>query len=112
MDSRIEGIRKLLADPVDITAPNNQARGWRTDCEQLLTKVDGCLLDLSYCAKHLRTLVRYCEACEGSGEIIQDDDTAEDCSHCKPIWVLIQRIDPPKPPPMPVIEERDDDIAF
>lgn len=66
---------------------------------------------LAHCVPHLRTLTRHCEACEGSGEIIEHDDTAEECPYCKPIWVLIQSIEPPKPVAQP-IEETEDDIQF
>ena len=68
---------------------------------------------LAQCVPYLRTLTRYCEACQGAGEIIYEDDSAESCPHCQPIWALIERISPPPHPPVPpLIEEMDDDIAF
>jgi hypothetical protein len=111
-NQRIEGIRKMLTDSVELTAPNNQARGWRTDCEYLLAKVDDLLADLKQCEPHLRSLARLCEACDGSGEIMTSQDTAEECEYCRPIWNLAERVNPPPPPPEPVYEEIQDDIPF
>lgn len=112
MDSRIDGIRKMLADPVEQTAPNNQARGWRTDCEYLLAKIDELQADLKACAPHILDYARNCEACEGSGEILGYEDEASPCEHCKPLRDLEERINPSPPPPAPVYAEVDDDIMF
>jgi hypothetical protein len=47
----------------------------------------------------LRARAASCEACEGAGERIvghaPDDYQSEPCKHCKPIWDLIERIEPP-----------------
>ncbi len=68
---------------------------------------------------HLRKLAHACEACEGAGEILTHaTDQAEACKHCKPIWDLIERIDPPKPskpvapPPVATDADYDDDLPF
>ena len=111
-NQRLEGIRKMLTDSVEQTAPSNHARGWRTDCEYLLSKTDDLSADLAACVPHLRILARLCEACEGFGEILESDDTAEECPYCRPLWQLIERIDPRKPAPVQQIMEMDDDIAF
>lgn len=48
----------------------------------------------------LRARAASCEACEGAGEHIvghaPDDYQSEPCRHCKPIWDLIERIEPPR----------------
>lgn len=68
---------------------------------------------LAACLPRLEDLRQHCEACQGAGEIIHEDDSAEECAHCKPIHDLIDRIVPPLPPTPQVIEEpEDDDIAF
>lgn len=52
----------------------------------------------------LRAHAKSCEACEGSGEKIvghaPDDYWSEPCVHCKPIWDLVERIQPPRPIPV------------
>lgn len=111
-NERIEGIRKMLTDHIELTAPNNQARGWRSDCEYLLAKIDDLQADLKACAPHLQAYARHCEACEGSGEILDHDDGGRQCEHCKPLWDLDERINPPPPPSEPVHAEIDDDILF
>ena len=110
MRTRLESIREMLKEQIEQTAPNNQARGWRNDCEYLLYKVDEQRLELDYALPMLRDLAHHCEACQGGGEIIDEFDIAEECPHCKRIHALIQRIKPPEPPP--VVEEIDDDILF
>jgi len=65
----------------------------------------------------LRAHAKSCEACEGSGEKIvghaPDDYWGEPCQHCKPIWDLIERIEPkPQAVPVVAVEEKEDDIAF
>lgn len=67
---------------------------------------------LAQCIPHLQTFTRHCEACEGAGEIISPDDSAEPCPHCAPIWDLMRRIEPPPKPAPQLIEEPEDDIAF
>ena len=111
-NDRIEGIRKMLTDHIDLTAPNNQARGWRSDCEYLLAKIDELLADLKDCEPHLRSLARSCEACEGSGEILDYENRSRPCEHCRPIWDLAERINPRFPPIEPGYEDVQDDIAF
>lgn len=111
-NDRIEGIRKMLTDSVEQTAPTNHARGWRSDSEYLLAKVDDLLADLKECEPHLRSLARSCEACEGSGEILDYEDTSRPCEHCRPIWNLAERINPPPPIPEPVHLGVEDDIPF
>lgn len=116
-DERVKAIRALLNAPIEQTAPNNQAQGWRRDCDYLLTELDDKGLLLADCIPHLRSLARQCEACEGSGEKIvgnaPDDYWSEPCEHCKPIWSLVERIEPPRPQPTPVAAiEVEDDIAF
>lgn len=82
-------------------------------------------LDAAECLEQaipfLRRLTQLCEDCEGAGEIIvghaPDDYSSEPCKQCKPIWDLIERIQPPRrPTPTPVptrpVEEEEDDIAF
>lgn len=57
----------------------------------------------------LRARAASCEACEGAGERIvgnaPDDYSSEPCEHCKPIWNLVERIQPPRvvatQPPQP-----------
>lgn len=116
-ETRLEGIGKLLQEPVEQTAPNNQARCWRTDCDFLYTEFGEARALLELAIPHLRTLAYQCEACGGSGELVlgSDDESAygEPCKHCKPLWDLIERMEPPAaPPPQPVVEEVEDDIAF
>jgi hypothetical protein len=116
-DERVKSIRALLDDPVEQTAPNNQAQGWRRDCDYLLTELDdksGCLAE---CIPFLRAYAKSCEACGGSGEKIvgnaPDDYWSEPCEHCKPTWDLIERIQPPCPTPAPVAtEQEEDDVLF
>jgi hypothetical protein len=116
-DERIKSIRTMLNDPIEQTAPNNQARSWRTDCDYLLTELDDKSRCLAECIPFLRAHAKSCEACEGSGERIVGHEPAdswrEPCGHCKPIWDLIERMEPPAPAPSPpAIEEVQDDIIF
>lgn len=115
-DQRVKSIRNLLNEPIDQTAPNNRAQGWRRDCDYLLSELDDKIRGLAECIPFLRAHAKSCEACEGSGEKIvgnaPDDYWSEPCKHCKPIWDLIERMEPPAPPPQPAIEEVEDDIAF
>lgn len=66
---------------------------------------------IAACLPHLQVLTQYCEACQGCGEVLHTDESGEPCGHCKPIWDLIHRINPPKQKAQP-IEEPEDDIAF
>jgi hypothetical protein len=77
-ETRLEGIRKLLQEPVEQTAPNNQARCWRADCEYLYVALGDARDLLEQAIPHLRTLASQCEGCEGSGEIVlgPDDESA------------------------------------
>jgi hypothetical protein len=116
-DERIKSIRAMLNDPIEQTAPNNQARGWRRDCDYLLTELDDKSHCLAECIPFLRAHAKSCEACGGSGEKIvghaPDDYWSEPCAHCKPLWDLIERIEPkPQAVPVAVTEEQEDDIAF
>lgn len=108
--SRLAGIRAMLKDPKEQTAPNNQAICWRADCEYLLVEVDMLREDLEETVPHLRALASQCEACEGSGELIDQDDEARECKYCRPIWRLVERFTPK--PALPVITEVEDDILF
>jgi hypothetical protein len=65
----------------------------------------------------LRRLAKQCEGCGGAGENVYgtspEDERAEECTHCKPIWNLIERIEPPHPartpaPAQPAQEENDE----
>lgn len=68
-------------------------------------------------APFLRAHAKSCEACEGSGEKIvghaPDDYWSEPCAHCKPIWDLVERIQPPRSAPVvapaPAAVEEDND---
>jgi hypothetical protein len=117
-DERVKFIRALLNDPIEQTAPNNQAQGWRRDCDYLLTELDDKSALLIECEPHLRTLASQCESCEGSGEILtgpsDEEATSEPCTHCRPIWDLIERIEPPAPQPVRVTTagDYDDDLPF
>ena len=70
---------------------------------------------LDKCYPLLRELASRCGYCEGAGVTVHgtcdEDSWEETCEHCKPIWDLAERIQPPPPPPSlhPVLE---DDIAF
>jgi hypothetical protein len=87
--------------------------GGRADCEYLLVSVDMLTEDLAETVPHLRTLASQCEACEGSGELIDQDDEGRPCPHCKPIWALVERFTPrPALVEPAVTEEVDDDIFF
>lgn len=118
-DERVASIRALLQDRIEQTAPNNQALGWRTDCDYLLTELDDKSHALAECAPLLRRLAKECLDCEGSGEIVtgpsDEEATSEPCANCKPIWDLIERIEPP-PAPTPVPSatagDFDDDLPF
>jgi hypothetical protein len=121
-EERVKSIRALLNDPIEQTAPNNHAQGWRRDCDYLLTEFDEKSARLVECSPYLRSLASQCEFCQGSGEVItgevvigpRDEEAAsEPCVHCKPIWDLIERIEPkPQSVPVVAVEKEEDDIAF
>jgi hypothetical protein len=114
--ARIESIRALLDQPLEQTAPNNQAHGWRGDCNFLLTEVDARTRMLEAALPHLSALARTCEGCSGAGAIVvghaPDDYWEEPCQNCKPIWDLVDQIKPPDPLPMFTQQEVEDDIPF
>lgn len=64
----------------------------------------------------LRKFARHCPDCEGSGEVILDDDSSEACETCMGLNELIDYLTPklPKPEcaPTPVEEAEDDDLPF
>jgi hypothetical protein len=69
----------------------------------------------------LRARAASCEACEGAGEHIvghaPDDYQSEPCKHCKPIWDLIERIEPkrvaaPVAVPSQAAQEEEDVVPF
>ena len=119
---RVRSIRAMVNDPIEQTAPNNQAQAWRRDCDYLLTELDERSAQLAECSPYLRSLANQCEFCQGSRELVigkvvigpRDEEPArEPCMHCKPIWDLIERIEPkPQTTSVAVAEEQDDDIAF
>jgi hypothetical protein len=116
-EKRVTSIRTLLNAPIEQTAPSNHARGWRGDCDYLLTELDEKSAQLTECSPYLRNLARQCEACEGSNEIVtgpsDEEATGEPCAHCKPIWDLIERIEPkPQPAQVEAVEEEENDIPF
>ena len=117
-DERITSIRALLRAPLEQTAPSNQALGWRTDCDYVLTELDDKLRSLDECIPFLRAHAKSCESCGGAGEIVRgpsdEEATSEPCANCKPIWDLIKRIEPPKPRSVSLAteEEEEDDILF
>jgi hypothetical protein len=81
-------------------------------CAEAADEIESLKLLLTKCLPELRNLTQHCEACEGSGEILGADESAEACLHCKPIRDLIDQIEPPKPPVPQPIAEPEDDIAF
>lgn len=118
-DDRLKSIRALLNDPIEQTAPTNHAQGWRRDCDYLLTELDDRTQSLVECAPLLRRLAKECLDCEGSGEIVtgpsDEEATSEPCANCKPIWDLIERIEPPPaltPVPSATVGDFDDDLPF
>jgi len=117
-DDRVEEIRTLLETWKPTVQENNEAFNCREDCVYLLGSLDVALELLANAAPHLRTAASHCEACEGSGEIVlgPDDEHAysEPCTHCKPIWDLIERVEPrhSQPAPAAALEEEEDDILF
>lgn len=117
-DDRVEEIRSLLETWKPTAQENNEAFNCREDCVYLLGSIDVALELLANAAPHLRTAASHCEACEGSGEIVtgpsDEETTSEPCIHCKPIWDLIERIEPPAPQPVPVTTagDYDDDLPF
>lgn len=115
-DDRVEEIRALMDTWKPTVQENNEAFNCREDCVYLLGSFDIALELLRTTAPHLRTAASHCEACEGSGEIVRgpDDENSysEPCEHCKPIWDLIERIEPKRLKPVTEALEEEDDIAF
>lgn len=115
-DQRVGSIRAMLNDPIEQTAPNNQAQDWRRDCHYLLTELDDKSRSLDECIPFLRAHAKSCEACGGSGEKIvghaPDDYWSEPCELCKPIWDLVERLEPPKPQPAAIATVEEDDVIF
>lgn len=111
VNQRLEVIREMLAEPIGSTTASNQALGWRSDCEYLLATVDELSADLKACEPHLCSLASSCEACWGTGEIIDSEDMLRPCEHCQPVRNLAERINP-TPPPAPVHAEAEYDIPF
>ena len=64
----------------------------------------------------LREFSDYCPDCQGSGEIMLDDDYSEQCKTCRTLCELITFLTPkpPKGEPAPVIvvEAEDDELPF
>jgi hypothetical protein len=64
----------------------------------------------------LREFSNLCPDCQGSGEVMLDDDLGEQCKTCRTLCELISYLmpKPPKGEPVPVIlvEAEDDDVLF
>ena len=88
------------------------------DIAHLITAAPDMRAMLDEAAPFLRQLAQHCEACEGAGEIVtgpsDEEATSEPCTHCKPLWDLIERVETPLVPapapvqPTPAVEEEDD----
>lgn len=117
-DDRVEEIRRTMAGWNPERSANPMAFDTRGDCVYLLDSLDTALELLRSTAPHLRTAASHCEDCEGSGEIVtgpnDEEATSEPCANCKPIWDLIERIEPKRLRPAAPIEEEEeeDDILF
>jgi hypothetical protein len=116
-------VEKLAGDGIDVQQYINSLlrtiEGQRRHIGKLAAREPEELL--AEAAPLLRQLASRCEGCEGAGEIIRGDgnpenDHSEPCKHCKPIWDLIERIEPPQlvpPPTAPApAQEEDDDLPF
>jgi hypothetical protein len=110
-ETRIEHIRKVMADWHPVKSENNEAFHCKADIEYLLAKVDDLQRLNLRAAKVIRN--RMCPTCEGAGEIVHgtspEDEWSEKCSNCADDEELLRQLDPPLPPPEVVVE---DDIIF
>lgn len=112
-ETRVEQIRKIMAEWHPVRAENNEAFHCKADIEFLLAKID----DLQALNQKAAAVLskRMCPVCEGAGQIVHgtspDNEWAETCPECKDDHDLIEQLDPPAPTE-PAHAEVGDDIQF